>query len=167
MVRILTCQNGNRTYCKSGKTRTPKTACRGPTLPLLELLCHVVQLPTSSFACLFHLMKLETKNSKIWFNVRFFCKPIIYLDMISSLATENEGNRTYIEIRANSSTPAMACRAEPKKISQKNIRVIHKSIVKVFSRLSFVCFHFPKYCTRSCTRSDRSSEGGSALVVQR
>ena len=117
-------------------------------LPLSGALCRVAQVPTSSFAYLFHLRELETKNSKNWFNVRFFCKPIIYFDMISSLAKKTKA--TVHRNITNSSTLAMAGRSEPQKISQRKIRIIHKSVVKVFSRLSFVCLDCPKYCTRSC-----------------
>ena len=117
-----------RTYRKESKAYKP----------LSGALCRVAQVPTSSFACLFHLRELETKNSENWFNVRLFCKPIIYFDMISSLAKKTKA--TVHRNFTNSSTLAMAGRSEPQTISQRKIRIIHKSIVKVFSRLSFVCF---------------------------
>ena len=91
--------------------------------------CQEYTLPSGPSAnkllCLpLHLRELETKNSKNWFNVRFFCKPIIYFDMISSLAKKTKA--TVHRNITNSSTPAiiMAGRSEPQKISQKNIRII-------------------------------------------
>ena len=97
--------------------------------------------------CLPPLRKTKNSglNSENWFNVRLFCKPIIYLDMISSLAkkTKSSVHRN----TTNSSTLAMAGQSEL--IALSEIQEL--------------------YCTRSCNRSNRSSEGRSSrsvLVVQ-
>lgn len=64
MVGSVTCQNGEHACCKSGRTRAGKETCRGPIFPLSEVLCRVAQVPSRSYACLFHSRDLEKKNNR-------------------------------------------------------------------------------------------------------